>query len=104
MKWAYALQPDEDGTCPLGCAVWIGSHRHSLRSDGTLGIIVERSRKGENSIDLDSQGARDPGSMPGSSTETCSRCGGIHRPGGTGWKEEGTEVDDPGQIGVPCTP
>lgn len=45
------------------------SPRHRLWWNLDAAIRVASHHKGENSIDLDSQGARDPGSMPGSSTE-----------------------------------
>jgi hypothetical protein len=32
----------------------------------------------------------------------CPDCGGMHRVGGTGWREEDSEQGYPGKIGVPC--
>lgn len=35
-RYAVALEPP----CSYGCGVWIGPHWHSVRKDGTLGILV----------------------------------------------------------------
>jgi hypothetical protein len=37
MSWLVVLSEPCDY-----CAIWIGPHRHMLRSDGALGIILER--------------------------------------------------------------
>lgn len=49
--WSLGVDPKHGAVevliepCPY-CAVWIGPHRHWLREDGSLGLIVEEPRTG----------------------------------------------------------
>ena len=43
--WARVHTPNVDGTCALGCAIWIGEHDHYLDDDGELGVIIRTTKE-----------------------------------------------------------